>query len=269
MDEEKADLSGLLARIRAALVSGGSGHDIRRVVIDAGTRRRLVKGGDAPKRKRGRPRIDRATPKTRATNFDEVAERLERRAAIAAEQAAKKRAKKKVTLPHLKTEKATVHHRWNGDKPENVEIRIDASIKRRLNRWKCMDGAHVEMFIRDWERANASIRSPSLEVAGQGKTPLPPLAEIRMAAQKRLSDLQIRLGKDMFTLVVAVLICGAGPAELHKLGGEQHTVATVEIRAAIDSLASFYTPGRMRKNRTWEAAAVVVAEWERKIANER
>ncbi len=163
------------------------------------------------------------------------------------------------TPRHLRTSKERVWHEWG---PQSVERRDH--VHKRLRKIGCMEGDHVERFIRDYEACGSDLRSRGFDIgSGGGGLPFP---VVKVDAAKRLVELQKFLGNGEFDLVVAVVIYGATATELHAHGGEEHAVIRREIKDAVDRMAGFYTPGRTMRKRTWDAAIRKVQEAEREVA---
>lgn len=175
-----------------------------------------------------------------------------------------KRGRKPDPPPHLRT---TV------DKVENpyaavggvVRVEVRNSLDVAVRRLKCERGEHVRLFVYDWELVSASLRSVAFDAAGGGSAGLQAFPAAKVDAASRLASLRKMIGEERYTLCVAYLCHGLTVQKIHAAGGEQHVVVSAAIRDAVNSLAEFYTPGRVRPNRTHAAVTRLLAEIERTV----
>ena len=117
-------------------------------------------------------------------------------------------------------------------------------------------------FERDWNMAFRSLRSRGFEPAvdGGGHGSREHLA--RVEAQRRLRQLEERLGERDWIILKAVVLYGAGPAEAHKRGAPQHVVVSHEIKRVLNRVAGFYRPGIARNDKLLDVFALIVREAE-------
>lgn len=236
---------------------------VRVDVGEHGVRRRVI-GGPSHARE-PKPKIDRAQPPPRNSDVDAVIARME--AAEARKRASKPKGARKgkpEVPPHLRT---TV------DKVENpyaavggvVRVEVRNSLDVAVRRLKCERGEHVRLFVYDWELVSASLRSVAFDAAGGGSAGLQAFPAAKVDAARRLADLRKMIGEERYTLCVAYLCHGLTVQKIHAAGGEQHVVVSAAIRDAVNSLAEFYSPGRVRPNRTHAAVTRLLAELERTV----
>lgn len=121
----------------------------------------------------------------------------------------------------------------------------------------------VEDFSRDWEMALRSLRCRGFEPAIAGKPVFEHLH--RVQAQDRLRNLEERLGRRDWTILVAMVIYGIGPAEAHRRGAPQHVIISAEIKRILNRVAAFYSPGVRHGDALLEACSAVIAEMEREV----
>lgn len=135
------------------------------------------------------------------------------------------------------------------------------AVPKILRRAKARTGSHVESFQRDYELAGSDLKSPNLGgVSGGGSGDAVPLQKIQ--AIDRLLELE-RLYPRAFKICEAVLIYGAQPTSIHKLGGPQHALVTRQIQDAIEDLANFYTPAKKRPDKALAAWMKFVSDAKR------
>lgn len=151
------------------------------------------------------------------------------------------------------------HHDSNPLKPVTVTTTNTAS--RILKRAKARTGSHVEAFLRDYEVVGSDLKSANLGgVSGGGMGDAVPLQKIQ--AVDRLRELE-SLYPRAYTICEAVLIFGAQPTSIHKLGGPQHALVTRQIQDAIEDLANFYTPAKKRPDKALAAWMKFVSDAKR------
>ncbi|MBP2147413.1 hypothetical protein [Xanthobacter flavus] len=119
-------------------------------------------------------------------------------------------------------------------------------------------------FARDWESAYRSLRCRGFEptVSGGGHGSREHLA--RVEAQDRLRFVEARLGRRDWTVLVSVVIGGAGPHELTSRGAPQHRVVSAEIKRVLNIVAGFYRPGTRHRDPLLDACNSVIEEMQRK-----
>jgi len=119
-------------------------------------------------------------------------------------------------------------------------------------------------FHRDWETALRSLRCRGFEpaVSGGGHASRAHLA--RVEAQDRLRRLEAGLGPRDWTVLVSVVIGGAGPHELTSRGAPQHRVVSAEIKRVLNIVAGFYRPGARHRDALLDACTAVIEEMQRK-----
>lgn len=151
------------------------------------------------------------------------------------------------------------HHDWH---PGGHVVTTTSAVPKILRRAKARTGSHIESFQRDYELAGSDLRSPNLGgVSSGGKADAIPLAKIQ--AVDRLLEFEERFPR-AFTICEAVLIYGAQPSTIHKLGGPQHSHVTAQIQDAVEDLANFYSPKKKRPDKKLAAYAKFVEEAKRK-----
>lgn len=141
------------------------------------------------------------------------------------------------------------HHDWNQN--QSAIVTTTNVGNRILKRAKARTGSHVESFLRDYEMVGSDLKSANLGgVSGGGMGDAVPLQKIQ--AVDRLRELE-SLYPRAYTICEAVLIFGAQPTSIHKLGGPQHALVTRQIQDAIEDLANFYTPAKKRPDKALAA----------------
>lgn len=234
-------LAQLVLRTRAQLIRDGVTQPILTIDAETGARRR--------RRRTGVPII---APKRRVAPSQTHSAPLKK--------PVKKGRNPKLNVPpHLRTEKDTVVHEWG---LQSVARRDNAH--RRLRKMGCMDGDHVDRFMRDYEMCGSDLRSRGFDLGSGGRGS--PFPEAKVDAAGRLADLRKFLGEGEFDLIVVFIFGNATQMLLHEKGGEEHVVIRREIKDAFERLACFYTPGRAMKKRTWEAATRIIQEMEREFS---
>lgn len=183
--------------------------------------------------------------------------------------ASKKRRKKakRATKPAApktaapKTIREHMHHEWDGSKPSyvNTTNKIPQLLRKVRARW----GSHVEQFQRDFELVTSSLRSVNLDGAGGGGNALPvPLAQVQ--AQDRLKAFE-EWRPDSFVIAKLVLVDSVAlnaiplPSKYKRDGGRRRM-----LQEAVEDLASFYTPRKMRTDKSLAAFAKMVEEAKRR-----
>ena len=94
-------------------------------------------------------------------------------------------------------------------------------------------------FAQDWESALAKLGSKGFEPGVQGGGSSSHVKFIE--AQTRLKELEAKLGGRDYQILIATVILGVGPSELHKNGGPENKVISAEIRRILREVASYYS----------------------------
>lgn len=118
-------------------------------------------------------------------------------------------------------------------------------------------------FARDWESAYRSLRCRGFEPAVQGGGHGSREHLARVEAQDRLRLIEARLGPRDWTVLVSVVIGGAGPHELTSRGAPQHRVVSAEIKRILNIVAGFYRPGVRHRDALLDACRQIVEEMQR------
>ena len=79
-----------------------------------------------------------------------------------------------------------------------------------------------------------------------------------VAAQRSLRDLHAKVGKRAYTILVAIVIVGAGASDLHKLGGPQIVAISEQIRLILKDVAEFYSGAPLGPDKLLVAAERVI-----------
>jgi len=159
-----------------------------------------------------------------------------------------------------KTYQERTHHDW--DQNKSAIVTTTNVSNRILKRAKARTGSHIECFLRDYEMVGSDLKSPNMGgVSGGGTGDAVPLQKIQ--AVDRLLEFEERYPR-AYTICEAVLIFGAQPTSIHKLGGPQHALVTRQIQDAVEDLANFYTPAKKRPDKALAAWIKFVSEAKRK-----
>jgi hypothetical protein len=79
-----------------------------------------------------------------------------------------------------------------------------------------------------------------------------------IAAQRRLRDLRAKIGERSYTILLAVVIIGAGPADLHAMGGPQIVAISEQLRLILKDVSEFYSGVALGPDKLLAAAERVV-----------
>jgi Sec-independent protein translocase protein TatA len=114
-------------------------------------------------------------------------------------------------------------------------------------------------FGRDYELVHRKLRCRGFEPGVDGGSNTGAHLE-SIEAQARIKQLQKFIGEEDFTILLAVVILGYGPAKLHRLGGPDHRTISYEIRRILRNVLEFYSNKRVGPDPLLRAAFRLVEE---------